>query len=129
MSSPSRRQLSEAVLAMLKTQPVQEVAESLANYLVANRRTKELDMIMRDIESLRLTREGVSEATAISAFELSESTKSLLHELLGDKKTYITYKQDPSLVGGVRVRALDWQLDLSVASKLKQLKQLTIQRN
>ncbi len=129
MSSPSRRQLSEAILVMLKTQTTQKVASSVANYLVANRRTKELDMIMRDIESLRLKREGASEATAISAFELSESTKSLLHELLGDKKTHISYRHDPSLVGGVRVRALDWQLDLSVASKLKQLKQLTTQSN
>ncbi len=70
MTVPTRRDLSLAVLYLLETQTQTKTAQALANYLVVSRRTKELDMIIRDIESLRLAREGISEATAICAFEL-----------------------------------------------------------
>ncbi len=129
MSAPSRRQISEVVLEMLKSKNAEEVSQSLANYLVANRRTRELTQIMRDIELLRLSREGIAEATAISAFELSDATRKEIESNLGDPKMKFNYQTDPSVLGGVKIRALDWQLDLSVAGKLKQLKQLTTKAN
>ena len=116
-------------MELLKTKTPEDVAQALANYLVANRRTRELDQIMRDIESLRLSREGIAEATAVSAFELSDSTKKEIQSMFGSSKTQVSYKTDPGVVGGIRVRALDWQLDLSVANKLKTLRQLTTNGN
>lgn len=126
MSQPTRRELAEAVLVMLETHPPKRVSTALAGYLVAHRRSKELDAIMRDIESLRKNREGIVEATAISASELSEATKRSLQALLGGAKNHIVYRQDPAVVGGVKLQAADWQLDLSVSSKLKRLKHLTV---
>jgi F-type H+-transporting ATPase subunit delta len=129
MSAPSRKQIAEAVLSLLKSHSPERVGQMLANYLVANRRTKEVDYIMRELESMRHGQEGISEAIATSAFELSTATKQEIAKRIGDKNVHLTYQVDPEVVGGVRIKGLDWQLDLSIANKLKQLRQLTTKAN
>ena len=71
---------------------------------------------------MRFTHDGILEATVSSAHDIDSTIERRINDLFGAKKVYIRSEQEPSLVGGVRVRALDKQLDLSVESKLKQLK-------
>lgn len=123
MSSVKRHDIAEAVVALIKSgKSTTVIAQSLAGYLVSERRTREVMALVRDIEKLRFTHDGILEATVSSAHDIDSAIERRINDLFGAKKVYIRSEQEPSLVGGVRVRALDKQLDLSVESKLKQLK-------
>lgn len=123
MSSVKRHDIAEAVVALIKSgKSTTVIAQSLAGYLVSERRTREVMALVRDIEKLRFTHDGILEATVSSAHDIDSTIERRINDLFGAKKVYIRSEQEPSLVGGVRVRALDKQLDLSVESKLKQLK-------
>ncbi len=125
MKQVPRRQLALAATNMLETESPAKVAKALAAYLVATRRSAELNLLLRDIETLRHQRTGESEVTVISRHALSEPTKQTLAKLLGDKQTRYNYQQDPSVIGGVKLAAIDWRLDLTAANKLQRLKHLT----
>lgn len=123
MSNVKRHDIAEAVVALIKSgKSTTVIAQSLAGYLVGERRTREVMALVRDIEKLRFKHDGILEATVSSAHHIDSTIERRINDLFGAKKVYIRSEQEPSLVGGVRVRALDKQLDLSVESKLKQLK-------
>lgn len=124
MSRPSRRQLALAVLNMLAERPAEDVAHALAAYLIAERRTKEVDLLLRDIEAMRFTNDGVLEVTATSAHELSAGVKEQIRGLLSANQVTIHERRDPHIVGGAKIRSHDMQLDLSVHAKLAKLKHL-----
>lgn len=110
---------------MLEREPAAKVASALAAYLVDERRTRELPALIRDLEQLRFARDGVLEATAVSARELTAATRQAIQALLPASKVQLYTEIKPELVGGVQVRALDQQLDLTIRSKLQRLKNLT----
>jgi len=122
MARPSRKTIASAVLGDLKTKSAQLVAKELAAYLIEERRSRELEAIMRDVEVLRYAQDGVLEAQVTSVHELSAQTKRDIAHLLKAKHVILDVDVNPDVIGGVRVLALDSQLDLSAASKLNQLK-------
>lgn len=126
MAKVARKDIAVATLGLLRAgQSPEHVAASLASYLIAERRTRELDALMRDLETLRYRQEGVVEATVMSARELDDSVRETIKQLMGAEHVYLHHELTPSVVGGVRVHALDKQLDLSIRTKLKHLKNLT----
>jgi F0F1-type ATP synthase delta subunit len=132
MARATRQEISQAVLAMLQSgESTDAVASSLAGYLVSERRTRELDTLMRDIEGIRYASDDVLEATVVSARELNSSINQTIKDLLQAKQVHLHHRLSPSVVGGVRVHALDRQLDLTIEAKLKRLKNITgsIERN
>lgn len=123
MSRVSTRNIAKATLQLLKSgTDSQLVARELAGYLIAERRTRELEALTRDIEQLRYKQDGVLEAEAASAHTLTDEIKQQITDQLDAKTVLIDDIHDPEIVGGVRVRALDKQLDISVETKLNQLK-------
>lgn len=123
MSRISTRSIAEATLLLLASgTSSQVVAQELAGYLIVERRTRELETLTRDLEVLRYKHDGILEAETSSAHTLTDEIKQQITQQLDAKRVLLDEVHDPDIVGGVRVRALDKQLDLSVESKLNQLK-------
>jgi F-type H+-transporting ATPase subunit delta len=123
MAANERKLLAQALLNMLDMgQSPATVAKEAAKFLVAQGRTRELDALMRDIELMRYDKDGVLEASAVSSRPLTEEVERQVKNLLGAKRVILDTSLDPEIVGGVRVRALDQQLDLSIESKLNTLR-------
>jgi F0F1-type ATP synthase delta subunit len=107
-------------------------ARSIAAYLLSNRRTAELDSLLRDIRGAWAER-GFIEVTATCAHELSEEVQQDITAEV--RKLYptanqivIVQKHDPTIVGGVRIEFANRQLDLSVEAELNKFKALAVNR-
>ena len=139
MVKAPRRTISEAVAAHMyytdvnKTEEYvrnrKEYIDSVASYLLENRRTGELDSILRDI-SADWARIGYVEVIARSAHALDDVTKqNIAAQIKGlypqAEQVVVTEIADPTVIGGVRISVADQQLDLSVEAKLNKFKQLT----
>jgi F-type H+-transporting ATPase subunit delta len=104
-------------------------AKEVAAYLLAERRVNGLDSIMRDVMD-DWSKAGYLEVLAYSAHPLTVELKRDITARIQAvspqaKKIVITEQLDPSVVGGVRLRLANRQLDLSVEHKLNRFKQLT----
>jgi ATP synthase F1 delta subunit len=98
------------------------LARDVAGYLIAERRTKELNSLLRDIEDLEYKQDGVLEVTATSARPLSAEAKKKIATLFDAKKVRVHEEINEATLGGVRVRALDKVVDLSVQARLQRLR-------
>ena len=93
----------------------------IAAYLVSERRTKDLPVLMRELERLQIEKDGVMEVVATSAFPLSSAMKQELESLFPAQSVKLVERQDKSLIGGVTVSTLDHKADFSIRSKLQKL--------
>lgn len=128
MSQASHDEIADAILEMLesKSGSEKEIATKIASYLIDERRTRDLNAIFRLVELRRYEKSGKLEAEVMSAHEVSEIIKDEITSKFDAKHVLIDMSYSPNLIGGVRVRALDKQLDLSVEAKLNRLKNLTV---
>lgn len=114
---------SKAVYNLLSDTSSPEVlAEKIAAYLISNRQTDKLSSILREIANIRLEKEDMLEVELKSARPLSDETKKMVRNLFDEKNVIIHEEQDASLLGGIKVRAHEWQLDTSVRMRLQRLK-------
>ncbi len=119
----NRKELATAVYQLLdKTADSKRLARSIAGYLLATRQSKDVGALLRDVESLRLTRDGILEVHLTSARPLSQTAKHDIKKLFDASHTIIHEQHDPQILGGVKVRAHDKQLDYSVRTRLQRLK-------
>ena len=97
----------------------------LAAFLVESKRTKELDLVVRDIE-WNLAEKGFVQATVSSAFELTAETTKALESFVKNKTkaTQVSLKKhvDRTLLGGMKITLPGRELDQTVAHKLTVLK-------
>ena len=126
MSKVTHKELAVAMLDLLKRgKSPQTVANEVAEFLVAERRSRELNALSRELELIRYKQDDILEAQAHSAHDLSNDTLRQIQKKLDAKQVIIDEVKDDSVVGGVKVRALDKQLDLSIEAKLNQLRHIT----
>jgi F0F1-type ATP synthase delta subunit len=127
---PKRRRIAEVITEKLgEGQSLKSLAREIAAYLLAEGRSKELDLITRDVIKLRAEK-GFIESSATTAHELKPEAEKSLHDLIKSvrpnaKKIIIDHKLNPYLIGGVRLDIINQRLDLSVRAKLNKLKHLT----
>jgi F0F1-type ATP synthase delta subunit len=128
MTKVGRRKLA-AVLAerFAHAKDGQELEREVAAYLLAERRTGELESLLRDISQYRAD-QGHVEAEVVSAFPLSPVVKRDLEQVI--RRAYPDAKQiilndriDPTVVGGVRLSLPNQQLDATVRAKLNEFQQ------
>lgn len=105
------------------------LAREIAAYLLLERRTSELESILRDIMQYR-SDHGVLEAEIVTAHNpgahVAVEVKRLLKSAYPSAKTiHLANRQDPALIGGLRVDMANQQLDLSIQAKLATFKRLT----
>lgn len=102
----------------------------LAAYLLTERRTNELDSILRDVQQ-DWAEAGYVEVIAASAHPLTAQTKADIKALAqkvypNAKRIIISEEPDPDVLGGVRLGFPGKQLDASARAKLNRFKQLTL---
>lgn len=105
------------------------VTGQLAAYLVETRRYRELDRLVRDIES-ELARLGIAVADVTTAGQLSHDMKAAVSDLItaktGAADIRLREHQDPTVLGGVRVDLPDESLDATIQRKLATIRKAKI---
>ncbi len=120
MARTSRRRLAEYVAERLLADDVSVIAE-LAALIVTERREREIELIVRDIED-SLARRGVLVATVETATQLTDSVRAEIVKLLDASEVKLREIVAPELIGGVRVRTPGAVLDGTIVQKLHTLK-------
>jgi F0F1-type ATP synthase delta subunit len=129
MTKIARTELAEALAERtLHMDDPKLLAKEIAAYLLIENRTADLQSLVRDIMQYRMDK-GMVEAVALSAHELGEQVlddvRVVLEQEFPDSKTVIVReRRDPDLVGGVRVKMANDQLDMSVQAKISRFKRL-----
>ena len=100
------------------------VTNKLAAYLIETKRTRELELFVRDIKAA-LAERGVLLADVASAREIASETKNTITDYLkkktGAQDVHLQTTVDPTLLGGVRIETPDERLDSTLRHKLNQL--------
>lgn len=122
----SRRDLAKHVASRLIDGASQaDTTKQLAAYLIQSRRTKELPLIVRDIQ-FYLAEQGHIAGKVTSAHELTAATLKELEAFTknktGAKNVSLDTEVDASLLGGVKLEIPGYELDSTVARHLTILK-------
>lgn len=122
----SRRQLAQYVAGQLAHNN-DGVVRQLAAYLVTTRRTKEVDVLIRDI-TYYLAEYGTLLTSVTSAFELSDTLKKSVKQFIkastGAKKIVLEEHSDPSVLGGLKIAIPGKEYDNTIAAQLTTLRTL-----
>jgi F0F1-type ATP synthase delta subunit len=118
----SRRKIAAFVVDQLldgvsPSQPLREVAA----YLLATRRTREQDLVVREIEDA-LAVQGIVVADVTSAHSLDSVMKTEIGKLVGAKSLQLREVVDKSVLGGVRIDVPGKRFDGTMQRKLTALK-------
>ena len=125
-----RRQVAAAIAERtLGISDLKQLSDEVAAYLLSERRTGELDSLIRDVMQYRADH-GVVEVVAATAHPLTAVGRSDIQTEIQRlyplaTKVVVTEQPDATVIGGVRLGLANQQLDLSVRNKLNRLKQLT----
>lgn len=122
----SRRKLAEYfATALVAGTKATDISNELAAYLIDTKRTKELELIVRDIE-YALSTKGYVVADVISARELSETTKKEILALAKENfsASHIELRDhiDETVIGGVKIDFAGLQQDNTIKQKLTALR-------
>lgn len=118
----SRRNMASYVADKLAAgeSPDKALAE-VAAYLVESNRTREQELLVRDIESEMATR-GVVIADVASAHPLDKTIEANIKQLTGAKQVQLRQSIDPSVLGGVRIDVPGKRFDGTIRHKLNALR-------
>jgi F0F1-type ATP synthase delta subunit len=100
---------------------VKSVLREIAAYLVDTRRTRETDLIVREIEDT-LAEKGAVVADVTTAYPLSDSLRDEVKKLVGGKTVYLRENIDESVLGGVLVDIPGQRFDGTIRRKLTALR-------
>lgn len=122
MSKVPRRLIAEYIAEQLVAgKPRARLLRELAAYLVDTKRTREAELIVRDIEAGLLDR-GLAYGSVTSAAKLSAALRtnveSYVKRATGAKRVELAEMIDPSVIGGVRVELPGQLFDTTVRRKL-----------
>lgn len=130
MSKLTRHQISE-IIAKRSTENISatKLAEQIAAYLISERRSSELQSILRDIRQFR-ENQGIVEVDAYSAHKLSDQARrdieAQVRELYPSATQIIINEiRDESVIGSIKLELANQQFDASLRVKLNRFKQLT----
>lgn len=122
MAKISPAQLAEYAVDQIESgMTVHEVSKQIAGYLIDTRQTRESSSVLRAIEA-ELNRRGTTQVEVTSAHQIPEETKKQLAELLGAKNPVFSENIDPTVIGGVKAKAGEKQVDLTVRGRLNRFK-------
>jgi F0F1-type ATP synthase delta subunit len=122
----SRRKITGHIADQLALgKPAKKLIRELAAYLVSARRTKELDLIVRDIE-YELTKRGIVLARVTTAFDLQAATRSAVTKLIKERTNAKTIELeqyiDPAVLGGFKIDLPGLKMDATIAHRLNVLR-------
>ncbi len=126
MAKLSRRHLAAYVAnQLIAGASVASLVQQLAAYLIDTKRTKELHLIVRDVQ-YTLAQHGHVSGTITTASEMTAATRKAL-ETYAKKATGAAHVQldemvDPTILGGVRLALPGLELDTTITRQLTALK-------
>jgi F-type H+-transporting ATPase subunit delta len=118
-----RERLRDAILE-IGAGTLSAEAENLVRLLAANSRLAVAPEIARLFETLKVERHGVREVHIRSAYAVNAAQQKALAEVLAQRfggAVELTVEKDPSLLGGIAIRAGDLVIDGSIRGKLQKL--------
>ena len=126
MAKLSRRAIAQYIARELSDDAHRKKAVlQLAAYLVDTRCTKELPLVVRDIEYY-LSESGSVSGVVTTAFDLTAETKKAIETYVkqqtGAKDVTLDHLVDPAVLGGLKVTIPGHQLDATVKRNLTILK-------
>lgn len=105
------------------------VIKQIAAHLVETRRTRELELYVREIETA-LLETGVVVADVASARTLVDATKqsiaAYISELYSTKDVTLRETTNTDLIGGIHVRTADAEYDATIKRKLIKLQTMKV---
>ena len=105
---------------LIAGEPVAKAVESAAAYLVDTGRTRELELLVRDIEDV-LAEKGTIIADVTTAFPLTDTVRHEVLSLIGEK-ALLRETVDPFVLGGVKLDLPGKQYDGTIRRKLTALR-------
>lgn len=121
----SRRVLVRTVVDQLENEKTAEVMKRLAAYIIENKLSKQIEIILADIEA-ELTRRKVVIADVATARPLVDASREAILEyirgLTNTQNPELRETIDESLLGGAIIKVAGTELDSSLKTKLQRLK-------
>lgn len=118
----SRRKMATYVADKLAAgMPANEALREVAAYLQDSGRTREQELLVRDIEEAMADR-GIVVADVASAHPIDASVEAKIKEMTGAKTLQVRQSVDESLLGGIRVDVPGKRFDGTIRHKLNALK-------
>lgn len=102
-----------------------EVIDMVAALLVEEGRTRETDLIKRDIET-QLADRGLVVVNVEVARPIDSATKKQIEQMFTGKEVRLNEVINPSLIGGMRITTPSQVLDSTVAKKLTVLRTMKV---
>lgn len=117
----SRRAIASYVADKFALGEGKPALRDVAAYLVATGRTREQELMIRDIEATLADR-GIVIADVASAYPLDQAITAHIAALTGAKSVALRQTVDPDLLGGIRIDVPGKRFDGTIAHKLTALK-------
>lgn len=127
------KRLSRRVLAQYASECIQQgddtVVSKLAAYLIETKRTNEALLLVRDIETA-LAAAGIVIADIAVANDMSAALEkeisTYVERVAGAHEVQLRTHVDPTLIGGMRLRTPDAELDASIRRQLMKLQAMKV---
>ena len=100
---------------------MKDVARNISAYLLQERRSRDVSSVVRAIEA-EMNKRGKAQVVVTSAHAVSSEIKQQLAELLGAKNAVFHEDIDPNVIGGVKARSGESEIDLTVRGHLNRFK-------
>jgi F0F1-type ATP synthase delta subunit len=104
------------------------LSRQIAAFLLEERRSRDFPAVMRAIDE-ELARRGSNQIVITSAHIVSEETKKQLATLLEVKNPIFKEEIDSSVIGGVKARSGEIEIDLTVRGRLNKFKTSIVNRD
>lgn len=121
----TRRVLVRTIVDQLENEKTADVMKRLAAYIIENKLSKQIELILADIET-ELSRRRVVVADVTSARPLVDASREAILDyirgLTGVQNPELRESVDESLLGGVVVKVAGTELNGSLKTKLQRLK-------
>lgn len=126
MKRYSRKQLALATIALLEKHPLKEVAAVLAEEIMQEKRTNDIEIIAKEIGKQFLLVKNHLDASIETARTLTPETREeivdLLKQITSAKTVSAQYTVNSNLVGGFKASTPIVDINASLARPLHQLK-------
>lgn len=129
MSKITINELAIYAVEQLESDPsIKNLASKITAFLLEERRSRDMPAVLRAVDE-ELARRGSSQVTITSAHAVSEQAKKQLAELLEVKNPSFHEIIDLSVIGGVKARSGETEIDLTVKAKLQRFKAKVMENN
>ena len=97
------------------------LSRQLAAFLLEERRSRDMPAVLRAVDE-ELARRGSAQVVVTAAHEVSDATKKQLAGILQVKNPVFSEVIDESVIGGVKARSGESEIDLTVRGRLNRFK-------